>query len=138
MAVVVFDTDVLIGYLGREDVHHQDSVTRVEGARGADTRRLLSAVNYAELLVGPLRAAGTAGAEIVDVMLERLAIETIPVDRDIARRAAAIRGRGQLKLPDAFAVATADRVEADGFEDVRVESFDERVLRACASRSSAT
>ena len=54
MAVVVFDADVLIAYLGREDVHHAEAVERMRQALEPDTRRLVSAVNYTEVLIGPL------------------------------------------------------------------------------------
>ena len=38
-------------------------------------------------------------------------IETIQVDMDLARRAAAVRARTRLKLPDAYALATAIHAE---------------------------
>lgn len=56
------------------------------------TRRLVSAANYTEVLIGPLRAAGPAGAEQVDAMRVHLGIDTIRVDMALARRAAAVRG----------------------------------------------
>lgn len=79
-----------------------------------------------------MRAAGPAGAETVEAMFSRFGIETIPVDMDLARRAAAVRVRTNLKLPDAYAIATAIHAEKRGFEDVRLESFDERVVTAYA------
>jgi predicted nucleic acid-binding protein len=136
--VVVFDADVLIGFLGSEDAHHEEAVRRVAKARRPGIRRLLSVVNYAELLVGPFRAAGRSGVETVDAMLERLAIEKIPADDELSRMAGEVRAKRGLKLPDAFAVATAIVAGARGHESVRVESFDTRVLSAYASHSSAT
>lgn len=133
MAVVVFDADVLIAYLGREDVHHTEAVERMRHALEPDTRRLVSAVNYTEVLVGPLETAGTAGAEIVDAMVVRFGIETIEVDMALARRAAAVRARTKLKLPDAYAVATAIHAEKRGHADVRLESFDKKVVSAHAA-----
>lgn len=130
MAVVVFDADVLIAYLGREDAHHTDAVERMRSALEPGTRRMLSAVNYTEVLIGPLRHAGTAGADTVDAMLVRLGIETVQVDLALARRAAAVRVRTHLKLPDAYALATAIHAEKRGHGDVRLESFDERVVKA--------
>ena len=56
MAVVVFDSDVLIGFLNRDDAHHTDAVAQVRAALAPGTRRLLCAVNYAEILIGPIRA----------------------------------------------------------------------------------
>lgn len=97
------------------------------------TRRLVSAVNYTEVLIGPLQNAGAAGAEIVDSMFVRFGIETIEVDMALARRAAAVRARTSLKLPDAYALATAIHAEKRGHADVRLESFDEKVVNAYAA-----
>lgn len=132
MAVVVFDADVLIAYLGGHDAHHAQAVERVRRALEPGTRRLVSAVNYTEILIGPLEAAGAAGAETVDAMFVRFGIETIQVDMDLARRAAAVRARTKLKLPDAYALATAIHAEKLGHDDVRIESFDKRVNKAFA------
>lgn len=132
MAVVVFDADVLIAYLGRDDANHADAVERIRRALAADTRRLVSAVNYTEVLIGPLRHAGREGAATVDGILARLGVETIQVDMDLARRAAAVRARTNLKLPVAYAVATAIHADKRGRRDVRLESFDEQVVKAYA------
>ena len=133
MAVVVFDADVLIAYLGREDAHHSDAVERIRHALEPGTRRLVSAVNYTEVLIGPLQAAGSAGAEIVDAMFVRFGIETIEVDMALARRAAAVRAKTKLKLPDAYAIATAIHAEHRGHDDVRLETFDKKVVKAYAN-----
>ena len=136
MAVVVFDADVLIAYLGRDDANHLEAVERMRRALEPTTRRLVSAVNYTEILIGPLKKAGKAGGEIVDAMLLRFGIETISVDMGLARRAALVRARTTLKLPDAYAVATAIHSEHRGDEDVRLESFDRKVLKAYADLQS--
>ena len=85
MAVVVFDSDVLIGFLNRDDAHHTDAVARVRAARAPGTRRMLCAVNYAEILIGPIRAGAQ---ERVKQMLVQFNIETIQVDMALAERAA--------------------------------------------------
>ncbi|MDP9225227.1 MAG: PIN domain-containing protein [Actinomycetota bacterium] len=130
MAVVVFDADVLIAYLGRDDANHVQAVERMRKALEPGTRRLVSAVNYTEVLIGPLQHAGRAGAETVDAMLVRFGIETIQVDLALARRGAAVRVRTRLKLPDAYALATAIHAEKHGHGDVRLESFDSKVIKA--------
>ena len=84
-------------------------------------------------MIGPLRHAGTAGADTVDAMLVRFSIETIQVDLALARRAAAVRIRTGLKLPDAYALATAIHAEKRGHGDVRLESFDMKVVKAYAA-----
>lgn len=132
MAVVVFDADVLIAYLSRDDAHHSEAVERIRRALEPRTRRLVSAVNYTEVLIGPLETAGPAGADTVDAMFVRFGIETIQVDVALARRAAAVRARTKLKLPDAYALATAIHAEKRGHDDVRIESFDRKVNTAFA------
>lgn len=138
MAVAVFDADVLIAYLGRHDAQHERALERVRAALKPGVRRLVSAVNYSEVLIGPLRAGGPSAADTVDEMLVRFAIETIAVDMDLARRAAAVRARTSLKLPDAYAVATAIQAQKRGDDDVRLESFDEQVVRAYANLQGGT
>jgi predicted nucleic acid-binding protein len=129
MGVVVFDSDVLIGFLNRDDAHHADAVERIRSSMAPGTRRLLCAVNYAEIMVGPVRA-GTH--ELVLQMLVQFNVETITVDMDLANRAAAVRARTNLKLPDAFALATAIHAEHRGWGNVEMASFDEAVLKAHA------
>lgn len=131
MAVVVFDSDVLIGFLNASDAHHTDSVELLRDSLIVGTRRMLSAVNYSEILIGPIKA-GTHARDHVDAMLGDLTIEVVVVDRALARRAAAMRARTALKLPDAYALATAIQAEHNGHDDVRVATFDKAVLRAHA------
>jgi len=130
VAIAVFDADVLIAYLGRDDANHTEAVERMRQALTAGTRRLVSVVNYTEVLIGPLQKAGTSGADRVDAMLVRFGIEVIQIDMALARRAAAVRARTRLKLPDAYALATAVHAEKRGRGDVRLETFDEEVIRA--------
>lgn len=127
MAVVVFDSDVLIGFLNRDDAHHDAAVQRVRASMTPGTRRLLCTVNYAEIMVGPLRA-GTEG--LVRQMLVQFNVEAVPVDIDLAARAAAVRAQANLKLPDAFAVATALRASAPVGTEIELASFDQAVVKA--------
>jgi predicted nucleic acid-binding protein len=127
--VVVFDSDVLIGFLNRDDAHHDEAVRVVREAIVPDTRRWLCAVNYAEILIGPVRAGQH---DLVDRMLVHLNIETKQVDMALAQRAAAVQAETNLKLPDAFALATAIHAERMEWEGVRLASFDEAVLKASA------
>lgn len=127
MGVVVFDSDVLIGFLNANDAHHQDAVAWMQTAMAPGTRRMLCAVNYSEILIGPIRAGIR---ELVDEMLARFSVETMIVDMDLARRAAAIRARTNLKLPDAYALATCVHAEHRGYDDVQLATFDQSVLNA--------
>jgi len=135
MAVVVFDSDVLIGFLNASDAHHPDAVGLVREALAPGTRRMISAVNYSEILIGPIKA-GKNARDHVEGMLGRFSIEIILVDGALARRAAAVRARTDLKLPDAYALATAIHAEHNGHDDVRLASFDKAVLRAHADLHS--
>lgn len=129
MGVVVFDSDVLIGFLSVDDAHHEDAVEKVRESMQPGTRRMLCAVNYSEILIGPIKA----GVEdTVDAMLVSFGIEIVAVDADIAQRAAAVRARTELKLPDAFALSTAIHAEHRGLHDVRMATFDQEVLKAHA------
>ncbi len=127
MGVVVFDSDVLIGFLNADDAHHQDAREWMTRALAPGSRRLVSAVNYAEILIGPLRAGQEAR---VEEMLVRFGIEVVAVDASLAGRAAAVRVESGLKLPDAFALATCLHMEQRGGRDVELASFDGEVLRA--------
>jgi predicted nucleic acid-binding protein len=131
VGVVVFDSDVLIGFLSAHDVHHADAVASVRASLVPGNRRLLCAVNYSEILIGPLRAGAH---ERVERMVAQFAIEIVPADAALARRAAAVRAETNLKLPDAYALATALQADERGLPDVRLASFDEAVLRAAAAR----
>jgi predicted nucleic acid-binding protein len=127
VGVVVFDSDVLIGFLNVDDAHHKQAVAQVRASLAPGTRRLLCAVNYAEILIGPLRAGRE---ERVKQMLAHFTIETVHVGGELAERAATVRARMGLKLPDAFALATAVHAERGGSTDVSLASFDKKVLKA--------
>lgn len=127
MGVVVFDSDVLIGFLNARDAHHEAAVEQMRAALAPGTLRWISAVNYAEILIGPLKAGKQ---DVVDAMLVRFSIETKQIDMALAQRAAAVRARTGLKLPDAFALATAIHAEHRGHDDVALATFDERVTKA--------
>lgn len=131
MAVVVFDSDVLIGFLSAADAHHNDAVGFVRESLTPGTRRMISAVNYSEILVGPIKV-GKGAPDHVEAMLGRFSIEIVSVDGVLARRAAAVRAHTGLKLPDAYALATAVHAEHNGHDDVRLASFDKAVLGAHA------
>jgi hypothetical protein len=82
-------------------------------------------------LIGPLKV-GKQARDHVDAMLGTFSIEIMIVDGALALRAAAVRARTDVKLPDAYALATAIHAEHDGHEDVSLASFDKAVLRAHA------
>ena len=125
MALTVFDADVLIAYLNGADAHHARAVELMRSAE----RRLVCAVNYTEVLIGPLRRGAEHGHRVRDAF-GALGFEIIVVDVALAERAAAVRARTNLTVPDAFALATAIHAEKRGHDNVLLASFDERVRAA--------
>ena len=66
---------------------------------------LVAATVYAESIVRPLRQGTDA---TVDQFLDAAGVSIVPIDRAVARRAAALRAQHQsLRLPDAMSLATA-------------------------------
>lgn len=127
MGVAVFDSDVIIGYLNRNDAHHDEARQIMRRASAPRTRRQICAVTLAEVLVGPLRAGRV---QTIWDMVAGLSFEIIPADTGLSSRAAAVRADKNLKLPDAFAVATALAAQRGGSDDVRLETFDQDVRNA--------
>ena len=109
MGIALLDTSVVIGALNRDDALHQaaSQAIRVERDRHA---LAISALSYAEILVGPLRAGGRAVKVIERFAAQVRIVELSPA---IARLAAELRATRGLKLPDAVIVATGLRLEAD-------------------------
>ena len=102
MGVTLLDTSVVIAVLNRDDALHEAASQTVRAERGRDALAI-SALTYAELLVGPLRAGGRA-LEVVERVAAQVRI--IDLSAEIARRAAEERVARGLKLPDAVIVAT--------------------------------
>jgi predicted nucleic acid-binding protein len=121
VGAVALDADVLIGFLNRDDAHHSAARKLIAAAERDGERLVIAASVYAEAIVGPLRA-GRAGE--VDAFLAALAVEVMPVDRDLAREAAQLRARHRtLRLPGAMALAAARRAGAE------FKTFDRRLAR---------
>lgn len=80
-------------------------------------------------MVGPIKS-GKQAMELVAQMLAQFGVEMVSVDFDLATRAAGVRAQTDLKLPDAFALATVIHAEHRGHEDVELATFDRDVLKA--------
>ena len=109
MGLALLDSSIVIGALNRHDALHEAASRAVRAER--DRHALaMSALTYAEILVGPLRAGGRAVA-----VVERFAdqVRIVDLSPDIARLAAELRAARGLKLPDAVTVATGLRLGAD-------------------------
>jgi predicted nucleic acid-binding protein len=136
VAVVVFDADVLIGFLERRDGNHARAVECVAAAQAAGDRRCVAAVKRAEVLVLPHRR-GDLDVRRVERFVEAFGFDIVVGDRRLASHAASVRAKTGLRLPHAFAVATALRLGAGVDDPARLESFDSAVLRAHATLTGA-
>jgi predicted nucleic acid-binding protein len=126
MGLALLDTSIVIAALNSHDTLHQPASRALLAERDRHVLAI-SALTYAELLVGPLRT----GPEAVEIV-ERFAAQTrvLDVSASIARLAAELRATRHLRLPDAVIVATGLRHAADviltgdvrwkGIETVRV------------------
>jgi predicted nucleic acid-binding protein len=126
MGLALLDTSIVIAVLNRHDTLHPAARRSLLAAR--DRHALaISALTYAEILVGPLRG----GEDAVEIV-ERFAAQTHVLDfsSQIARLAAELRALRNIKLPDAVILATGLWHKADviltgdarwkGIETVRV------------------
>jgi predicted nucleic acid-binding protein len=126
MGLALLDTSIVIAALNGHGTLHQPASRALLAERDRHVLAI-SALTYAELLVGPLRT----GPEAVEIV-ERFAAQTrvLDVSASIARLAAELRATRHLRLPDAVIVATGLRHAADviltgdvrwkGIETVRV------------------
>jgi predicted nucleic acid-binding protein len=111
VATVALGADVLIAFLDASDDQHQHAIDILRPRLAAGDRIVLAASVYAEILVYPLKRGSE---KAVDDFLAAIGAHIIPIDRDIARRAAQLRStHHSLRLPDAFSLATALATTAD-------------------------
>lgn len=95
----VFDTNILVDYLlGRDEA--QQEFDRY-------SRRGISIVTWMELQIG---SRTDAEADVIDLFLREFRV--IEITRQVARRAAEIRRRTRVRLPDAIIWATAQMESA--------------------------
>jgi predicted nucleic acid-binding protein len=110
MGVTVLDASVLIGLLDpRDALHLRASAGFREHARD-DV--VVPSSAYSETIVDPARH-GAARLDAVERFLDSFPIRVLPVDREIGRRAAQLRARHRLGLPDALVLASGDVIDAD-------------------------
>jgi predicted nucleic acid-binding protein len=96
---------------------------------GGGAEIALGASVYAEVMVRPL-ARGVG--DRVDEFVGAVGATVIPVDREVARRAAGLRARHRsLRLPDALALATALLATAE------LVTLDQRLARVARGEREA-
>ena len=113
MGLIHLDAGVIIGYLDRNDVHHEAAREMLADALHAGDRLAMASSAFAECLVGPARR-GDAEIQIVRELVDRVPISILPLDVRIATTAARLRAtHPSLRLPDALVIATAIEDHAD-------------------------
>jgi predicted nucleic acid-binding protein len=106
VGLILLDSTVIVGFLDADDALHEVSVARLRELAGAQPF-VASVISYAEVMTGA--ELGHHPGERVVGFFDALVRDLIPVDRDVATRAAKIRGkRRSLPMPDALILATAD------------------------------
>ena len=109
MGLALLDTSVVIAALNREDALHPQASQAILAERNRHALAI-SAITYAEMLVGPLRV-GRRAVEVVERFVSQARV--LDVTPEVARTAAELRARRGLRLPDAVIVATGVRHRAD-------------------------
>lgn len=107
MGLGLLDSGVIVGFLDADDAFHRSSRAAIASARGVGHGFIASAVTYTEMLTGV--ALGHHDPAIVRGFFRDVIAEIIPVDVDVAERAAQLRGSHKsLKTPDALTLATGE------------------------------
>jgi predicted nucleic acid-binding protein len=105
VARVALDADIAIAFLDPGDDGHAGAVSELRPRLAAGDELLVAATVCAETIVRPLQRGNDA---TVDQFFDSAGIAVVPIDRAIARRAAALRAaHPSLRLPDATSLATA-------------------------------
>jgi predicted nucleic acid-binding protein len=101
--VIILDASVLIGHFELADSHHAEATALLKAHRSDDFAS--SVVTLAEVYVGAARAGQ---AHRLDHLLSRLAIRSLELPADAARRLGELRATTGLKLPDCCVLYTAE------------------------------
>lgn len=124
---VYFDTNVFVYVLNGAPGLAEAAVAWLEACLRGDIFGVTGELTLAELLVQPLRLNDAAAvATVRDLMLSSGAVSLLPHDRSCFERAALLRARHGLKMPDALHLATAQGAGAACFitNDRQLPSID--------------
>lgn len=103
---VVLDSDAVVAFLDRADALHDAADEAIRDLLGKD-RLFASAATYAEVLTGA--RLGRHDERQVRGFFTDLVSEILPVDAEVADKAADLRARRRsLRMPDALILATAE------------------------------
>jgi predicted nucleic acid-binding protein len=102
----VLDAYSLIAYLEGED--GKDRMIEVfKVARDSGRALLLCVVNWGEVYYITLREAGRERADQIAHLLSTLPIQFVPVDMELAKKAAELKATKKMSYADCFAAALA-------------------------------
>ena len=112
---LVIDSAPIIYVLEEHPVFAARFLPVFERAESRDYELVITTITLAEVLAGPLRHGDEAVAEACrDTLSAPPVWRVVDLTADIAHRAARIRGRTGLRLPDAVQVATAIETSSVG------------------------
>lgn len=104
---IIMDTNIVIYFLEGVQEYCEYLQPLFEKAERNQLKIILSVITEAELLVKPYRDNNIEAVKAVRMLIDDFPnIQVIPVSREIAVKAAIIRSRTGLKLPDAIIVST--------------------------------
>lgn len=125
--VILLDASVLIGFLDRDDDHHERAVSLLEEHEWDEFAA--SVLTVAEVLVHPTRA-GTQDAALA--ALHRIRVQLLPVPDSAALEIARVRSQYGVRMPDAVVVQAA--LAAGG----SVATFDQSLAAAARKAGIGT
>jgi predicted nucleic acid-binding protein len=127
LGLTVLDASVLIALFDAQDACHHAAMAAVASRAGAQDSVLVPATALSEALVAPYKKGPPVGRQM-EPLVDALG-SVAEVTREIARRAARLRARSPLKLPDALIVATGQECGASEILtfDARWKNVDRRV-----------
>jgi predicted nucleic acid-binding protein len=119
--VVGLDTGVFIHHF--EGGEYSELTTIVlERVQDGGCKGVVSAVSLAEVLVKPLQLGLESLADLYRVVFHEMPnLQTVPVDQDVASRAASLRAVNGLGPADSIVMATAIEAGATAFVTTRQE-----------------
>lgn len=111
MGRVVLDGSVLLGLADPRHALHRPSAEALRERRDMDF--IVPASVFAEVVAGAVKL-GDRAADRLEAMVDDLASEIYPIDREVARAAASIRARRTgVRLPDALVLAAGTVLRAE-------------------------
>lgn len=114
MSATVLDAGVLIGFVNRNDAHHEDSVQALEHLAEEGVPLVVSTVTLSEILVGPARVGPRSLNGVLGTVRAVVEGRVVPLDIHGARDIAQIRATyPRLRTPDAAVVAAANATKAE-------------------------